>query len=71
MSQSWPECDWWLIYVVEAGSAIWPSETAAGGVEQSTSTMSKDPITDLQREWTAIARGLDDPSSTEGYVLQA
>lgn len=56
--------------MVDAGSAISPSETAAGGVEQSTSTMSKDPITDLQREWTAIARGLDDQSSTEGYVLQ-
>lgn len=57
--------------MVDAGSAISPSETAAGGVEQSASTMSKDPITDLQREWTAIARGLDDQSSTEGYVLQA
>lgn len=51
-----------------SGSAISPSETAAGGVEQSTSTMSKDPITDLQREWTAIARGLDDQSSTEGWL---
>jgi hypothetical protein len=30
--------------------------------------MSTDPITDLQHEWIAIARGLDDHTSPEGSV---
>jgi hypothetical protein len=30
--------------------------------------MSTDPITDLQHEWIAIARGLDDHTSPEGWL---